>query len=102
MQKTELINLALDCELCIAQFTDAKLTTIFERADQVNDTLYRDERTGVEKGGSAKMGDHGLEMHDLCECLCMIAVACATPTYGTGTCFGREANAGLPLALCLG
>merc|ERR1719305_1359682 len=52
MQKTELTNLALDCELCNAQFTDARLTTIYERADQVDDTLYRDVTTGVQKGGS--------------------------------------------------
>ena len=83
MQKTELTNLALDCELCNAQFSDAKLTTIYERADQVDDTLKRDEATGVVKGKSATMGDHGLEMHEFCECLCMIAVARANPKYGT-------------------
>ena len=83
MQKTELTNLALDCELCNASFSDARLTTIYERADQVDDTLIRDEATGVQKGGSATMGDHGLEMHEFMECLCMIAVARANPKYGT-------------------
>ena len=54
MQKTEVTNLALDCELCNAQFTDARLTTLYERADQVDDTLYRDETTGVQGAVSPK------------------------------------------------
>mgnify|MGYP006141543405 CR=1 FL=1 len=83
MQKTELTNLALDCEICNAQFTDAMLGTIYERADQVDDTLYRDETTGVQKGAAAKGGDKGLEIHEFCECLCMIALARANPKYGT-------------------
>ena len=44
-------NLALDCEQCNAQFTDAKPVVPY---DQVDDTLYRNERTGVQKGGVAK------------------------------------------------
>ena len=56
MQKTELTNLALDCELCNSQFTDARLTTLYERADQVDDTLYRDETTGVQKGERGQDG----------------------------------------------
>ena len=83
MQKTEVTNLALDCELCNASFTDAKLGTLFERADQVDDTLYRDETTGVQKGATAKGGDKGLEIHEFLELLCMIALARANPKYGS-------------------
>ena len=56
MQKTELTNLALDCELCIAQFTDANVTTIYERADQVDDTLKatKVKTTGVDVNASKK------------------------------------------------
>ena len=45
--------------------------------------MYRDETTGVMKGNTAKQGDHGLEMHEFCECLCMIAFARANPKYGS-------------------
>lgn len=37
----------------------------------------------MQKGATAKMGDHGLEIHEFCECLCMIAVGRANPKYGT-------------------
>ena len=83
MQKTELTNLALDCELCNAQFTDAKLISLFLRADQVDDTLYRDEATGVVKGQQVSGGDRGLELPEFFELLCMIALARANPKYGS-------------------
>lgn len=83
MQKTELINLAMDCEICNAQFTDARLISIYERADQVDDTMYRDEATGTMKGKSIQQGDRGLELHEFYEALCMIALGRFNPRYGT-------------------
>jgi hypothetical protein len=48
VQKTELS--LPRARLCRAVFTDAKFISLFLRADQVDDMLYRDEATGVSRG----------------------------------------------------
>ena len=83
MQKTELTNLALDCQLANETFSMARVINIFERADQQDDTLVRDETTGVMKGETAKGGDRGLELHEFFECLVAMAVYRQNPKYGT-------------------
>jgi hypothetical protein len=83
MQKTELTNLALDCQLANETFSMARVINIFERADQADDTMYRDETTGIVKGETAKGGDRGLVLHEFFECLVMMAVYRQNPKYGT-------------------
>jgi len=83
MQKTELTNLALDCQLANETFSMARVINIFERADQQDDTMYRDETTGIMKGETAKGGDNGLHLHEFFECLVMMAVYRQNPKYGT-------------------
>ena len=56
MQQSELQTLAIDVGLTTDKFSMTRVINIFKRADQVDDTLYRDETTGVQKGASAKMG----------------------------------------------
>ena len=95
---------ALDCELCNAQFTDARLISLFERADQVDDSMYREEATGVMRGGAVKQGDRGLQLHEFFEVLCMIALARANPKYGSvGTFKTTDANSVVdkPMPGCL-
>ena len=69
--------------MACSQFTDARLIGIFERADQVDDTRYRDAASGIVKGELAASGDRALELHEFFEVLCMIALARANPRYGT-------------------
>jgi hypothetical protein len=62
MQSTELTNLALDCNFVTPAFSMARVNTIFQRADQVDDTFKEsaaDHR--VVEGETAKGGDRGLE-----------------------------------------
>ena len=74
MQQTELVDLALDCELTSESFSMARVQNIFERADQVDDTFVEskaDKR--VLLGETAKGGDNGLEFHEFLECIIQIA-----------------------------
>ena len=69
VQKTELS--LPRARLCRAVFTDAKFTSLFLRADQVDDMLYRDEATGVVKGQKVSGSDRGLELPEFFELLCI-------------------------------
>ena len=83
MQQTELQNLALDCGLSSETFSMTRVINIFKRADQVDDTFVEskaDKR--VLLGETAKGGDHGLELHEFFECLCMLAFQRANPKFG--------------------
>ena len=74
LQQTELVDLALDCELTSEAFPMARVQIIFERADQVDDTFKvsaADRR--VVTGETAKGGDRGLELPEFFECLVMLA-----------------------------
>ena len=84
MQSTELTNLALDCELATDNFKMARINTIFQRADQVDDTYVVDKADKRKvKGKSAEMGDHGLELHEFMECLIMICFQRQNPDFGS-------------------
>ena len=74
MQSSELTNLALDCSIATDKFKMARINGIFQRADQVDDTLVADRGDKRKmKGKSAEAGDHGLEIHEFLECLIMLA-----------------------------
>jgi len=86
MQQTELTNLALDCGISSSKDTEfpmVRVTGIYERGDQVDDTQVAskaDKRVKVGKGAEA--GDHGLEIHEFYEVLVMLAFAKANPKFG--------------------
>ena len=99
MQQTELQNLALDCQLSSEQFSMTRVINIFKRADQVDDTFQvsaADKR--VVTGETAKMGDHGLELHEFFECLVMLALQRANPKLGE---VGHNSSVQFPLPGCL-
>jgi len=83
MQKTELTNLSLDCGLANEDFSQTRVISIFERADQVDDTYVENKKNKHAKTGkSAEKGDHGLELHEFMECLVMLAFMRGNPKYG--------------------
>ena len=99
MQSTELTNLSLDCEIPTDKFKMARVNTIFQRADQVDDTLVADRGDKRKmKGKSAEAGDHGLELHEFLECLIMLAFQRANPDFGA---VGQNVEAEFPLPGCL-
>ena len=67
MQQTELVDLALDCDLPSEAFPMVRVQNIFERADQVT-------------GGT---GDGSLEMHEFLEAVVLLAFERAQPKFGT-------------------
>ena len=83
MQVTELTNLALDIDILSEDFNATRVTNIFRRADQVDDTqkeASHDNR--IVEGEAAAAGDRGLELHEFIECVVMIAFERANPKYG--------------------
>ena len=80
MQKTELTNLSLDCGLATADFPQARVMNVFERANEA-DGSTRTEGAGASKkqvkstraaqqmsgNGARKEGgeDRGLELHEV-------------------------------------
>jgi len=83
MQQSELINLALDCGIASEAFPMARVINIFERADQVDDTLSQSKADmRVVKGQNAKGGDGNLELHEFLELCVMLAFARANPKFG--------------------
>ena len=104
MQTTEFTNLALDCGICTDEFTDARLNTVFLRADQVDEkAAITVSATGDEGDGSGKVmsavrqGDHGLQIHEFFEALVAVALYRANPDLGE---LG-ELDASDPLPGCL-
>ena len=99
MQSTGLTNLALDCEIATDKFKMARVNTIFQRADQMDDTLVADRGDKREmKGKSAQGGDNGLELHEFLECLIMLAFQRANPEFGA---VGHNAEPDDPMPGCL-
>ena len=101
MQQTELQNLALDCSLSNEKFSKTRVINIFKRADQVDATAKAsaaDKRVMV--GDNAKGGDRGLELHEFCECLVMLAFQKANPKFGEVG-HNTEAAVSQPLPGCL-
>ena len=88
MQKTELTNLSLDCGISTADFPQARVMNVFERANEVDDST----RTGSAASGAEKKvkstraaqatEDRGLELHEFLECLVNMAFQRANPKYG--------------------
>ena len=81
MQQTELVDLALDCDLPNEAFPMVRVQNIFERADQAN--------------GSSQ-GDNGLVLSEFLECVVMLAFGRANPKFGQ---VGHNTEASVPAPL---
>jgi len=83
MQKTELTNLSLDCSLATADFSQARVTGCFERANTFDDAeTVKIAGKKVARGKTGEKGDIGLQLHEFMECLVLMAFQRANPKHG--------------------